>query len=85
MLVPTVPNVAGLVKTAVSTWPLPVHVLEDAADKLPAMAAARTALAASGTVALELALAEAPMVIAYRANALSMMVVRMMAKCASPI
>ena len=80
VLVPTVPNVAGLVKTAVSTWPLPVHVLEDAADKLPAMAAARTALAASGTVALELALAEAPMVIAYRANALSMMVVRMMAK-----
>jgi len=80
VLVPTVPNVAGLVKDAVSTWPLPVHVLEAAADKLPAMAAARTALAASGTVALELALAEAPMVIAYRANALSMMVVRLMAK-----
>lgn len=80
VLVPTVPNVAGLVKDAVSTWPLPVHVLEAAGDKLPAMAAARTALAASGTVALELALAEAPMVIAYRANALSMMVVRLMAK-----
>lgn len=80
VLVPTVPNVAGLVKAAASTWPLTVHVLEDAADKLPAMAAARTALAASGTVALELALAEAPMVIAYRANPLSMMVVRMMAK-----
>lgn len=80
VLVPTVPNVAGLVKAAASTWPLPVHILDEAADKLPAMAAARTALAASGTVALELALAEAPMVIAYRANTISMMVVRMMAK-----
>ncbi|PWR23828.1 lipid-A-disaccharide synthase [Zavarzinia compransoris] len=80
VLVPTVPNVAGLVKAAVADWPLPVHVLEDAADKLPAMAAAGTALAASGTVALELALAETPMVIAYRANPLSVLVVRMMAK-----
>ncbi|MDD3447102.1 MAG: lipid-A-disaccharide synthase, partial [Zavarzinia sp.] len=69
VLVPTVPNVAAAVKVAVADWPVAPIVLEDAADKLPAMAAARVALAASGTVALELALTETPMVIAYKANA----------------
>ncbi|MCF4164606.1 lipid-A-disaccharide synthase [Zavarzinia compransoris] len=80
VLVLTVPNVADRVKEAVAAWPVPVTVLEDAADKLPAMATARAALAASGTVALELALTETPMVIAYKANPLSALVFRMMAK-----
>ncbi|MFA5119872.1 lipid-A-disaccharide synthase [Zavarzinia sp.] len=80
VLVPTVPNVAALVKQTVAAWPVPATVLEDAADKLPAMAAARAALAASGTVALELALAETPAVVAYRANPVSALVFRLMTK-----
>ena len=78
VLVLTVPNVADKVKEAVAAWPMPVTVLEDAADKLPAMSTARAALAASGTVALELALTETPMVIAYKANPLSALVFWMM-------
>lgn len=80
VLVPTVPNVAALVREATAAWPVAPHILEGAADKLPAMAAARVALAASGTVALEIALAETPMVIAYKANPLSAAVFRLMAK-----
>lgn len=80
VLLPTVPNVSRLVREATASWPLAPHILEDAADKLPAMAIARTALAASGTVALELALTETPMVIAYKANPLSAIVFRLMSK-----
>ena len=43
------------------------------ADKYDAFAASRAALAASGTVALELALAGLPMVVAYRLNPLTEM------------
>ncbi|MCW0182955.1 lipid-A-disaccharide synthase [Zavarzinia sp.] len=80
VLVPTVPNVSRLVREMTANWPVTPHILEAAADKLPAMAIARAALAASGTVALELALTETPMVIAYKANPLSAMVFRMMSK-----
>lgn len=78
VLVPTVPNVARLVREASATWPVETFLLDDARDKLPAMAAGRAALAASGTVALELALTETPMVIAYRANPVSAWVFRLM-------
>jgi lipid-A-disaccharide synthase len=78
VLVPTVPNVARLVREAAAAWPVEAFLLDDARDKLPAMAAGRAALAASGTVALELALTETPMVIAYRANPVSALVFRLM-------
>src|SRR5438045_1474120 len=48
--------------------------LAGAAAKYDAFAASRAAMAASGTVALELALARVPMVIAYRLNRLTQIV-----------
>lgn len=80
VVVPTVPNVAALVRAAVGAWPVPVHVLDDPADKLPAMRLGRAALAASGTVALELALTATPMVVAYRTAPLSAVIFRLMVK-----
>lgn len=65
-LVPTTGTVAGEVAAAASSWPLPALVIEGRAEKYDAFAAADVALAASGTVALELALAEVPSVITYR-------------------
>jgi lipid-A-disaccharide synthase len=56
------------VRGRVSAWPFRAHPVEEA-DKHDAMAAATVALATSGTVATELALASAPMVIAYRVDA----------------
>ena len=47
-------------------WPTPPRIVVDAAEKWAAFRQARAALAASGTVTLELALAGVPTVIAYR-------------------
>ncbi|GLK49549.1 lipid-A-disaccharide synthase [Brevundimonas intermedia] len=54
----------------VSAWPFRVHLVDEA-EKYDAMRAATAALATSGTVSTELALAGAPMVIAYKIGGLS--------------
>lgn len=69
--VPTVANVAGQVEAGVRSWPGRPVVTRDLAAKYDAFAASRAALAASGTVALELALARLPMAVAYRLNPLT--------------
>jgi lipid-A-disaccharide synthase len=71
VLVPTVGAVATMVRETVRNWPVPVQVLEGADVKYRAFAAADAALAASGTVAVELAVAGVPAVVAYRANPLT--------------
>ena len=58
------------VAAQVGAWPFRVHLVQEA-DKYDAMRACDVALATSGTVSTELALAGAPMVIGYRFGALS--------------
>ncbi len=70
VVLPTVPHVRGMVEEAVRHWPVPVRLVEDEGEKRAAFDAATAALAASGTVSLELALARVPMVVAYRSEAL---------------
>ena len=65
VVLPTVRGVAPLVRAMAARWPVAPIVVEDAADKRAAFAAADLALAASGTVSLELAASRTPMVIAY--------------------
>ena len=48
------------------TGPTPLHIVESEDDKFAAFDAADVALAASGTVTAELALARTPMVVAYK-------------------
>ncbi len=69
--VPTVDTVADIVAEGVRSWPGAPIVLRGPAAKYDAFAASRVALAASGTVALELALAGLPMIVAYRLNPLT--------------
>lgn len=69
VLVPTVPAVAGPVERAAAGWSVPAVVIAGTAEKYDAFAAANAALAASGTVSLELALAGLPAVIAYLVSA----------------
>ncbi|MFN3646501.1 MAG: lipid-A-disaccharide synthase [Gemmobacter sp.] len=71
VVLPTVRGVVGLVRALVAEWPVPPLIVADAADKAAAFAGARAALAASGTVSLELAANGVPMVIAYDMNPLS--------------
>jgi lipid-A-disaccharide synthase len=70
-VLPTVPHVAGKVRAATGDWPTPLHVLESEADKYAAFDAATVALAASGTVTAEIALARTPMVVAYKVGGLT--------------
>ncbi len=70
-LLPTVPHVAARVRAATGDWPTTLHIIEDEADKYAAFKAADAALAASGTVTTELALARTPMVVAYKVGGLT--------------
>jgi lipid-A-disaccharide synthase len=69
--VPTVATVAATVADAVRAWPGAPIVVRQPRDKYDAFAASRAALAASGSVALELAMARLPMVVCYRMNPLT--------------
>jgi len=80
VVVPTVPAVSARVSEAAARWPVPTRVVTSEAEKFDAFAAADVALAASGTVSLELAIAGVPMVIAYRAAAITAAVVRRLAR-----
>jgi lipid-A-disaccharide synthase len=78
VVVPTVDTVAPIVCEAVAAWSVPVIVTEGQEARRDAFAASDLALAASGTVTYELAMAEVPMVIAYRMSAASAAVIRRM-------
>ncbi len=80
-VVPTVEAVAELVAARTADWPVPVVMVRGESEKYDSMAASNAALAASGTVALELALARVPTVIAYRTAPLTYFIARrLMAK-----
>nr|WP_211112489.1 lipid-A-disaccharide synthase [Azospirillum sp. SYSU D00513] len=66
--VPTVSTVRDRVAGEIAGWPMRTILVEGDEAKYDAFAAAEVALAASGTVALELALSRLPAVIAYRLN-----------------
>lgn len=66
LLLPTVPNVADLIKSSVNRWDEQPEIIIDPQRKWQAFGKADAALIASGTVSLELALAGVPMVSCYR-------------------
>ena len=68
-------TVAEDVAARVAAWPFRAHLVQEI-DKYDAMRACDVALAASGTVSTELALAGAPMVIAYRFGPVSYAVMK---------
>lgn len=67
-VVPAVPALQAEIAALAAAWPVPTLVISGDGGRYDAFAAADVALAASGTVALELAMAGTPMVIAYRLN-----------------
>lgn len=82
VILPAAAPVEELVREAVKDWPNQPLVIrsEDKALKRAAFKAADVALAASGTVSLELAAASTPMVIAYDMNWLSRQIIGRMLK-----
>jgi lipid-A-disaccharide synthase len=73
---PTLRGVAPLVRELTAAWPVAPEIIEDAGQKRGAFAAADVALAASGTVSLELAANACPMVIAYDMHPLTLWLMR---------
>jgi len=74
-VVTTVPATADGVAEATAHWPLPATIT-DAAERADAFAAANAAVAASGTVSVELAATRTPMVVCYRMAPLTMWVAK---------
>lgn len=80
-LVPVMPRTQAHVAAVLADWPTPLHTVDgtDVTAKRDALAAMTGALAASGTVTLELAMAQVPHLIAYKVNHLTgLIVVRML-------
>jgi len=85
VIVPAVDSVRAPIEEGSRDWPVRPHIVRGETEKFQAFRLARAALAASGTVTLELALAGTPMVVAYRIEPLSAMVIRHMIKAQSAV
>jgi lipid-A-disaccharide synthase len=84
-VLPTLPAQLERIKATVSGWPIKPRIVATEAEKYVAFRRARAALAASGTVTLELALAHVPMVAAYRVPRWEEFIARRLAVATSAI
>jgi lipid-A-disaccharide synthase len=71
IVIPVAQTVRDRVRQAVNDWSVQPHLIEDEALKADALCAGTVALACSGTVTTELALAGRPLVVAYRIGELT--------------
>ncbi len=65
IVIPTLPSLRDRLSREVADWPVPVQIVSDRAARADIYKQAVLALAVSGTVTLELALARVPMVVTY--------------------
>jgi lipid-A-disaccharide synthase len=84
-VVPTVPHLAGAIAESATSWPTPPRILVDPQEKRAAFRIARAALAKSGTVTLELAVAGVPMVTAYKVSKAEEMIARRLIRVSTAI
>lgn len=80
VVIPTVRGVAPLVRDMAVRWPTAPIVVDSPAERRAAFAAADLALAASGTVSLDLAANDVPMVIGYDVAPISRMIIGLLLK-----
>jgi lipid-A-disaccharide synthase len=80
VVLPTLRSVAAMVEGLTADWPVRPRIIEAPEAKRAAFAAADVAIAASGTVSLELAANGVPMVIAYDMHPVTMWLMQRMAR-----
>jgi lipid-A-disaccharide synthase len=85
LVLPTMPHLEKAVREGVANWPVAPKVVIGEEKRRAAFRIARAALAKSGTVTLELALAGVPMVTAYRVGAAEAWILRRLIKVQSVI
>jgi lipid-A-disaccharide synthase len=71
------PSVADAIRAQAAQWTFEPHLVEGEGAKRDAMRAETVALACSGTVTTELAMAGCPMVVAYKVSPLSAILIRL--------
>jgi lipid-A-disaccharide synthase len=76
IVIPTTPHLADVVARETAEWPLRPRIVVKREERHAAFRLARAALAKSGTVTLELAIAGVPMVTAYRVSGIEAMIAR---------
>jgi lipid-A-disaccharide synthase len=79
-VLPTVPQLLERVQNETAAWTVRPRIVVEPQDKWAAFRSARAALAASGTVTLELAVANVPTVVAYKVPLIEELIVRMLAR-----
>ena len=77
LVLPTLPHLAAEARADVAGWAGAPRIVVDPAEKWAAFRRARVALAASGTVTLELALAGVPTVAAYKVTLIEELIARL--------
>jgi lipid-A-disaccharide synthase len=80
VVLPTVPHLLERVRRGTAAWPVAPRVVVEPEEKWAAFRQARAALAASGTVTLELALAGVPAVVAYKVTLVEELIARALVK-----
>jgi lipid-A-disaccharide synthase len=78
LVLPTVDNVSDKVQQEIASWRYKPTIISSDKEKFAAFAASDAAIAASGTVSLELALAKVPHVTVYKINPLTALISRRM-------
>ncbi len=76
LVLPTMPHLASAIRDGVAGWAVTPRIVTEPAEKWAAFRSARAALAASGTVTLELALSGVPTVAAYRVTLIEEIIAR---------
>jgi len=71
VIIPAISSLRPQIEAALTDWPCKAHITQGVEDKFRAFRLADAALAASGTVTLELALAGTPMVVGYKVDAVA--------------
>lgn len=85
LILPTMPHLQEAVAEGLKDWPVQPRIVIGEQEKRAAFRIARAALAKSGTVTLELAIAGVPMVAAYKAGAVEAWIVRRAIRTSSVI
>jgi len=80
---PAVPHLAHEIRQRTASWSVKPRIVEGEAAKWQAFRSADAALAASGTVTLELGLSGIPMVVAYKVSAIEAVILRPLIKAQS--
>ena len=80
IVIPTVKTVEKQVREVVAKWNVPTEIVLGEKERYGAFAASAFAVAASGTVSLELSMSKTPHLIAYKLNALTAFLARRLLK-----